>query len=180
MSREEQLDALIALLPSSEGFLPTRRDSELAKLLGVTAAQLAGVQALAVEILAQLDPRAPGIFLEDFERNLGIPDCGELAPTTAERVAVVVEKYTRRGDLSVSSLVEACALLGYAVTINENPTVPTDFEFEVEIVGPLPVTYFRAGVSRAGDSLGSFGDAALLCVLDKRKPAHSNYRLVVV
>lgn len=180
MSRETQLSTLIQLLPPSDGILPSDTESELAKLLGITAGQLASIEGLAIVILAQLDPRTPGIFLEDFERNLGIPDCGELAPSTAERVAVVVEKYTRQGDLSPTSLIEACALLGYTVTIVENPTVPTLHEFEVQVAGPLPVSFFRAGVSRTGDSLGSFGDAALLCVLDKRKPAHASYRLVVV
>ena len=175
---------LLALLPPGDA-LPQAADSELATLLRVSAKAIDRLEELAEFVELDLDPRTTTLFLEDWERVLDLPDCGELADTTAGRRAAVVEKYTREGTLTPSDLIAAAAVLGFAITISEHwPYAPrsdgsplTDAHiFDVDLPS-LDVTYFRVGESRSGDSLGAFGDPQLVCLLDSRKPAHLNYRL---
>lgn len=177
------LGELLALLPPGDA-LPIAGDSELADVLRVTARAHDRLEELADFLLTDFDPRVTTSFLEDWERVLGLPDCTTLAGTTAERRAVVLEKYTRVGSLTKADLIAAAAVLGFAITITEHRPYPpasdgsptTDAHiFDVVLPG-LVVNYFRASQSRSGDSLGSFGSAALTCLLDHRKPAHLNYR----
>jgi len=179
------LESLIALLPPGAAL---RKDSasNLAALLGVTADSLERLEELAEFVAEDLDPRVTTLFLEDWERVLGLPECGGLAETTAERRAAVVEKATRVGSLAAGDLMSAAAVLGFTITLREFRPFAPDLDgspvadahtFEV-VLPELEVAYFRVGESRSGDSLGSFGDARLVCLLDARKPAHTNYRLV--
>lgn len=173
----------MALLPPGDA-LPIGGDSEIAKVLRVTARAHDRLEELAEFLLVDFDPRVTTVFLEDWERVLGLPDCGALGDTTAERRATVLEKYTRVGSLTKADLIAAAAVLGFAITITEHRPYPPASDgsptgdahiFDVVLPG-LEVRYFRASESRSGDSLGSFGDAALTCLLDHRKPAHLNYR----
>lgn len=177
------LGGLLALLPPGDA-LPIAGDSELAALLRVTARAHDRLEELAEFLRTDFDPRSTTAFLEDWERVLGLPDCGALADTTAERRAVVLEKYTREGTLTKADLIAAAAVLGFAITITEHRPYPPTSDgsplgdahvFDVVLPG-LEINYFRASESRSGDSLGSFGDALLTCLLDHRKPAHLNYR----
>lgn len=183
LREESLLGELMALLPPGDA-LPIGGDSEIAKVLRVTARAHDRLEELAEFLLVDFDPRVTTAFLEDWERVLGLPDCGELGATTAERRAVVLEKYTRQGTLTKADLIAAAALLGFAITITEHRPYPPTSDgsplgdahiFDVVLPG-LEVNYFRASQSRSGDSLGSFGDARLTCLLDHRKPAHLNYR----
>lgn len=185
--REDSLLAsLLALLPPGDA-LPLGFDSELAKVLRVTARAHDRLEELAEFVATDFDPRSTTAFLEDWERVLGLPECGSLAGTTNERRAEVLEKYTRQGTLTKADLIAAAALLGFTITIEEHRPYPPASDgsptgdahiFDV-VLPALDVTYFRASESRSGDSLGSFGDARLICLLDHRKPAHLNYRLTV-
>lgn len=177
------LASLLALLPPGDA-LPIGGQSELANVLRVTARAHDRLEALAEFLLTDFDPRVTTLFLEDWERVLGLPDCGSLADTTAERRAVVLEKYTRVGSLTKADLIAAAAVLGFAITITEHRPYPPASDgsptgdahiFDVVLPG-LEINYFRASESRSGDSLGSFGSPQLTCLLDHRKPAHLNYR----
>lgn len=176
----------MALLPPGDA-LPIAFDSELANVLRVSARSLDRLEELAEFLLQDLDPRVTTNFLEDWERVLGLPECGSLAGTTAERRAEVLEKFTRQGTLTKADLIAAAAVLGFTITITEHRPYPPASDgsplgdahiFDV-VLPALDVTYFRASESRSGDSLGSFGDDRLTCLLDGRKPAHLNYRLTV-
>lgn len=173
------LASILSLLPPGEA-LPAGIDSELANVLRVSARSIERLEALAEFVLEDSDPRVTTTFLEDWERLLGLPECGDLAESTTERRAAVVEKYTRSGDLTAASLIEAAATLGFEITIADGFAAPDRHYFDVTVVGAaLPITYFRASESRSGDSLGSFGDDRLTCLLDARKPAHCHYRLTL-
>lgn len=186
MSEEAILSALLELLPPGDA-LPKSIDSELAKILRVAARGIDRLETLAEFVSTDSDPRVTTAFLEDWERNLGLPDCGELEETTSERRQAVVEKFTRLGSLRGSDLIAAAALLGFTITIEEHFPYPPISDgspigdahvFDV-VLPSLEVNHFRVGESRTGDSLGSFGDSRLTCLLDARKPAHLNYRLTV-
>lgn len=175
---------LLALLPHGDA-IPQAADSELATNLRISAKAIDRIEELAEFVETDLDPRETTLFLEDWERVLGLPDCGALGTTTADRRAAVVEKYTRSGSLTAADLSSAAAGLGYTITISENWPYPPISDgsplgdahiFDVDLPS-LTVTPFRVGESRTGDSLGAFGDALLECLLDMRKPAHLNYRL---
>lgn len=180
------LSSLLALLPPGDA-LPQGIESNLATLLRVSARAIDRLEELAEFVARDFDPRETTAFLEDWERVLGLPECGSLAGSTAERRAEVLEKYTRQGTLRGADLIAAAALLGFTITIDEHfPYAPSsdgsplgDAHIFDVILPALDVTYFRASESRSGDSLGSFGDARLTCLLDGRKPAHLNYRLTV-
>lgn len=178
MSEAAILSELLSLLPPGDA-LPQSTDSEIAKVLRVFARSFERLETLADFVVADLDPRSTTKFLEDWERVLGLPDCGSLPATTAERRAEVLEKYTRRGDLTKQSLIDAAAVLGFDISITEYVSPHVDAHIFDVVLASLEVTYFRVGESRTGDSLGSFGDPRLICLLDHRKPAHLNYRLTV-
>ena len=180
LSVEQQiLETTLGLLPPGDA-LPRARSSEIAKLLRVTARTLSRLEGLADEIAVDFDPRSTTTFLEDWERVLGLPECSDVAAgTTAERREQVLEKYTRRSNLTASELADACDALGFPVTIDENPTGTTAHTFNVQVTGGLQVNYFRVGESSVGEPLGSFGDERLRCLIDKRKPAFLNYGLTV-
>jgi len=170
------LAATLALLPPGSALIDGT-DSEIAKVLRTHARAVDRLEALADSLIEEIDPRSTTTFLEDWERLLGLPECGSLADSQPERRAEVLEKYTRVGDLTAQSLIDAAGLLGFTITINEPLPNPNEHIFEVTLPG-LEVVYFRVGESRSGESLGSFGDARLTCLLDARKPAHLNYNYI--
>ena len=172
---DDALSAVLALLPPGDA-LTRNSDSQIAKILRVHARAIARLEALAEFVVADIDPRSTTSFLADWERVLGLPDCGSLAGSQPERRAEVLEKYTREGDLTAASLIAAAEIAGFTITISEPLASPEQHYFDVNLAS-LTVMPFRAGESRSGESLGSFGDARLTCLLDARKPAHLNYRL---
>ena len=181
--------AAFGLLPAGQA-LPKSMDSEIGRVLRVTARSLTRLESLADFVASDYDPRETSGFLEDWERLLGLPECSSaLPPTTEGRRTTVLEKYTRRATLTLADLELAALQLGFPITISENQPYGPGLDgspvgdahiFDVQVNdSELPVSYFRAGESRAGDPLGSFGDERLICLLDTRKPAHLNYRLTV-
>lgn len=176
MREDAILVATLSLLPPGEA-LADGVETELAKLLRTHARAVDRLEALADFVLEEIDPRGTTTFLEDWERVLGLPDCGSLAGSQTARREEVLEKYTREGDLTAQSLIDAAAVLGFTITINEPLASPNQHVFEVTLPG-LAVQSFRVGESRTGESLGSFGDARLSCLLNARKPAHLNFNYI--
>ncbi len=175
-SPSDYATALRALMPPGEGFA-SDEESTTGRLVLAIADELARVEALADLVEAELDPAATSLFVESFESMLDLPDCGELPDTTAGRRGLILSKLYRPRNLHPDTVVAACAAVGAPVTIDESSS-PNDFEVDVTIDGAsLTVAYFRTGASTAGDSLGSFGDSLVECVLDHVTPAHINYRL---
>lgn len=177
---EEILYGLLALMPPNDD-LSTDIDSAIAELLEVPALGLERLEALAAQIVEELDPRTTTALLATWEESLALPECSTNAPTdTNDRRAAVVEKHYRIGNLRKQTLIDAAAQIGFPITIVTYVSPDPDaFVFDAQVQGGLPVTYFRVEESSAGDSLGSFGDPRLRCLLDTRKPAHMNYRLTV-
>lgn len=174
MSRVDEFVGLLLDRLMPPGRLLTRDpDSNLGRLLKAPAMELERLESLAEFVVQDLPPRNTQLFLTDWERALGLPDCDVLPPTTIERQALVLEKFTRPANLTLANLEAICLTAGYDVTITETGT---PHQFDVAIAA-VPVTPFRTGVSRAGDRLGSFGLEPLQCLLDAVKPHHTTYTL---
>jgi uncharacterized protein YmfQ (DUF2313 family) len=131
------LQMLRKLLPKGKAFRQAE-DALLVKLLQGMADEFVRVDDRAEALILESDPRTTYELLEDWERICGLPDdCTGLAPTIAERRAQVVARLILRGSQSRAFLAELASKLGYSITA-------TDLEEFAE---------FKAGISRAGDSL---------------------------
>lgn len=73
MLADAYLDQLLALLPPGAA-LVREPGSPLVRVLGVTAAELARVDARAEQLLLEADPQETAEMLSDWERALGLPD----------------------------------------------------------------------------------------------------------
>lgn len=87
---------LIGLLPRGPAFDGLPSTSWLARVLEAAAKELATVELLSLDVLADLDPRTASGSLGDWERVLGLPDDRVLVipATTAGRRTVITAKYT--------------------------------------------------------------------------------------
>ena len=182
---EAKLRELLDLLPPGQA-IRTDEASNVVGVLRVSAIVLAALEARAEGLLDEADPRTATAFLSDWERLLALPDCGELAGSTEGRRQDVVEKLTREGSMSANSLVAAAAAVGFNISIEVHRPFPPSSDgspladahvFDVTVAG-LEIEFFRVGGSRVGDSLGAFGDDRLVCLLEQRKPAHTQFRLI--
>jgi len=160
------------------------------------AVELSRIEDRADTLLENLDPRTTFELLEEWERMVGIPDeCQDVAGTIQERINAVVLKLTTRGGntLSKQFMIDLAFSLGYVVTIEE-PGVDMfrcgisrcgdrlygplwKFWFQV-ITDTFVLGVFRAGTNRAGDRLRTFENAALECVIERAKPAHTRVQFI--
>lgn len=201
MRAVDYLDQLKQLLPPGPAF-PRDEDTTFNRLLGAIAEEFGRFDARVERLPEEADPRTALELLPDWERVAGLPDVctGTIATTVPERRAAIVAKITARGGQSLAYLTSLAANLGYAVVISEyRPlrarfragsrchSVDWAFAFKVEVLaadaipsGALTDTAraisnsrFRAGRSRSGERLRTFGNAALECTINRAKPAHS-------
>lgn len=174
MSRTEEFaDQLLDRLMPPGSLLSRDPASKLGALFLVIARELERLEAQSEFVVRDLPADVTSLFLLDWERTLGTPDCSLDIETTAERRQLVLEKLTRPANLTLAMIEAVCLTLGFNVTVTETAT-PHQFDVDVP---SLTVREFRAGESTAGDRLGSFGVESLECVLDLIKPAHTTYTL---
>lgn len=174
---ESYRDALLRDMPRGKFW---RRDdgSRLAGLLEGIGAELARVYNRICDLLEESDPRTASETLDQWEITWGLPDpCVATPPTTdADRREALTAKVIETGGQNAAYYIEVAAALGITITITE---------------GFSDSPLFRAGVSRAGHSLGDFaegpftwtvhGPAAttagkrdqLECTFDRIRPAHT-------
>lgn len=171
--RDEFVRLLLDRLMPPGALLSRDAASNLGRLCAAPAYELERLETRGEFILRDALPDVTTLFIEDWERTLGLPDCDIVPSSTTERRALIVEKLTRPRNMSAATIVGICAVLGYAVTVA--PTA-TAHQFEV-VVASLPIIPFVVGESVMGDRLGAFGLEALQCVLDHVKPAHTTYVL---
>lgn len=174
MSRRDEFVMLLLDRLMPPGSLLSRDpESNIGRLCQAPAYELERLEALAEFILADVIPSVTTLFLDDWERALGLPDCDITPTSTDERRSLVVEKLTRPRNLTAAMIESVCNVLGFAVTVTDTAT---PHQFEVTVAS-IVITPFTAGLSVAGDRLGAFGVEALECVLDHVKPAHTTYVL---
>ena len=141
----------------------------------------------AVALLTDGFPTSTVNLLPEWESTLGLPDpCAGTAPTLQARRAQVQARFANSGGQSIKDFETYAAGLGYAITIRQY----TPFRVGANACGqPLggldwlytwavetktnTITSFRAGSSRLGEPLSSWGNAVLECELNAIKPAHT-------
>ncbi len=106
--------------------------NQLALWRGI-AAVLADWHARAWQTAMQAFPTAGTYGLDDWERELGLPDpCGNPPESTAARVAAVRSRLVSAGSASPAYMICVARAAGYDVTIEE----PTAFECGGSELGP--------------------------------------------
>lgn len=179
---------LQGLLPSGKAW--TRDpNSNLSKVLGFIASELAILDGRTQDLLNEADPRATLEMLSDWENDAGLPDiCTSLNTTLQERRQALTNRITMLGGQSKAFFISIAASLGYTITIttynlfvcglsrcddtlNGGPT--NRYIWTVNVPNPR-LTYFRTGASECGEALMSVARAAdLECVLQQLQPAHT-------
>lgn len=183
----DYLRALQALLPPGPAW--TRdEDAALTRLLSGLSPEFARLDARALNVLEEADPRATSELLADWERVAGLPDtCTLIAGSvqnTAQRLAAIVARLTTLGGQTPAYFIALAATLGYTVTISEFE--PHDVEDDVEAliygsawrfawqINAALNTVFELHVTdTVGDALAAWSNAALECLINAFKPAHT-------
>lgn len=138
-------------------------------------------------LLVDAFPATAVELLPEWEAALGLPDpCAGVAPTIAARQQQVVARFAGSGGQSVAYYIGYAAILGYTITITQfaparvgqsrvgQPLNGPAWAFAWRINAPLnTVVQSRAGISRMGDPLASWGNAVLQCEISEIVPAHT-------
>jgi uncharacterized protein YmfQ (DUF2313 family) len=182
-------EQLSQLLPPGVA-LPSSSSSTLRQLLEAFGLLLADAHNRGEDLLDEADPRTTVELLEDWERNVGLPDpCIGEGGTLQERRLQVLNRLTRSRFQTVAFFKQVALELGYVIEIEEfRPPAcgrmrcgdrlngaPLEHRFYWRVAVPDPrLTLFRTGQSRCGDRLTEIDEADdLECVLRRMKPAHT-------
>jgi uncharacterized protein YmfQ (DUF2313 family) len=140
------------------------------------------------DLIAAIFPCSPSPdLLPEWEATLGLPDpCIGPQATIQQRAAAVCAKFVSRGDQSVGYFIRLANSLGYDAIIVQfapfrcginrcgDPLYGEAWAYAWAIVvHPVGVTYFRTGLSTAGEPLRSWGDKILECLIAENAPAHT-------
>jgi len=186
-------DQLAQLLPRGPAwqFAP---DGPFAGLLLALAAELARIDARAIDLLDEADPRTALELLPDWERVAGLPDTCTGAPDdTGERQVALHQKLTGIGGQDRASFIEIAARIGYQIEIEEhiaaqvgmrceNPCNGDDWAFAWTVhVQPFEGIFEESeflAIAKVGDRAGvrlrGFGSLDLECVISRAAPAHTH------
>lgn len=167
---------------------PHDNTSLLAAVLLPMAQGLADLEALAEQMLTEVDPRSATACLEDYERVLGADPCGRDLSTMsiAERQQLAHMRWTARGGASIRYFTELAARRGVDITIKEvvcsvadrlcadDELVedPENFVWVVELA-LTQLIEFEAGASEAGDLTFETLLTGIECDVRRLKPAHT-------
>lgn len=174
--------ALAALYPRGPAW-PRDPDSTQARY----RAALADIQAAFHADLSnladvELNPFQTDELLPDWEDEFGLPDpCVPQPQSTDQRHAALVSRIADPGGLNAQRYVELAASIGYAITITEftpfvagvgacgGPTYDLDWRFVWQVNGATsPISSVMRADSACNDSLQTWGDSALECLINSR------------
>jgi uncharacterized protein YmfQ (DUF2313 family) len=183
----DYLAQLQALLPPGPAW-PKDADAPLTKMLSGLSQELARVDARALQLVEEVDPRTTAELFADWERVAGLPDACVVAfagdQTAAQRRASLVGRLAILGGQSPGYYIELAASLGYAVTITEfsehnvNDDVEHDlygtaWNFAWQVNAELNTVIEITVESLVDDSIAIWGNELLECVLKRLAPAHT-------
>lgn len=177
---------LRALLPPGNAWT-AYSDSTLLALLKGLAVELARVDARGGDVVAESLPSETLELFTQWESVLGLPDaCTGTLPTLQQRRGAIISKLTTLGSQSRAFYIALAAAIGVPITITEfrpfqagqnragEPVLSSDWIYWFQVnAAAFSQTYFRAGISAAGEPLAAFGNSQLECLLNRAKPAHT-------
>lgn len=178
--------ALLALLPRGRVW-PHDPDATVPTVARGLAPTVQRVDAAGEALLLDAFPATATGLLPEWETSLGLPDeCSGPAPTLQGRRAQVVARLTALGGQSIPYFTAYAAALGFTITVEEfaparagvlragDPVYGEAWAHTWRVHAPAEtVTYFRAGLSAAGEPLASWGNALLECAFRRLRPAHT-------
>ena len=148
------------------------------------------------DLVREADPRIARETLDRWRTLMGLPrDCmAQYSGISAVAREILVALYTLhgRGGTSAAKLEEICSVFGFSVTIEERQVttfvagrskcghrlVGSDQNLVFIVHAPEPKVRKLKLPFRCGDRLGVIEGAALRCILDEFKPAHTDYVIV--
>jgi uncharacterized protein YmfQ (DUF2313 family) len=185
--RADYREALLALLPRGRVW-PKEPGSTLYGTMDGFAPTFERLDKRAQDLLFDLFPANTVELLAEWEATLGLPDpCDGDAQTLEQRRNQVLIKLFEGGGQSKGYYLAVLARLGYEdaeileyapfranANVANTPVYSDAWWFVWTVVLPgVSVTYFRANASTANEALFSLSDAAVFCILDAIKPAHT-------
>lgn len=190
-SPDQVLDAMLGLLPEGMA-LPREPDSRFSALLRGPAAEFARVEAGAEALLAEVDPRATGTLLPEWERMAGMPDpCapnfaldGTPLATLAQRRARLAQRVTGLPGARPADIIALAASLGITVTITEYrehscedhceaPIYGTAWRFAWRVNAPATSIVESTCEDDCETPLRIWGNGPLECVIRRAAPPHT-------
>lgn len=178
-------DQLAALLPTGLAW-PRSPDSTLQKLLAAWSTELALVDARANELIREANPTESQALLADWARITGIPDKCLAEDSVVDTRAAVLAKLTSVVIPTPAYFIGLAAAIGYTVTVTEFWISTVDDNVDAPMLTEAWAhawqinTVLNGGVSpfTVDDGvdipLESWSNnAALECVINRAKPAHT-------
>ncbi len=184
---EQYRHLLQQLLPPGAAW-PRELDANLTRLLTAFADGMSQAHNRGLDLLDESDPRTTDEMLSDWERVAGLPtEClAELDQTAAERRLTLHAHITSGGGQSIPFYTELAAALGYEITITEHRPLKVGFKagaqcfsaewrFVWRVNAPeTTIRTFKAGSSKAGEPVRTWGNERLECEITRRKPGQTN------
>ena len=186
LTNDDYLQQLLALQPPGPAW-----DEDFnvfhGQLLGAYGVGLAELHGRADDLQQETDPRTTYELLSRWEQVLGLPDeCTLPGASLDERRSAMVAKFLSLGGLSRSYYLALAASLGYpGATITEFRPMTCESACDAGIdPDPWSSVWFlnlpesdrlreMGADSLCDESLATWGDTQLECVVAKQAPAHS-------
>lgn len=187
MTEADYLLQLQELLPPGPAW-PKDDGASITRTLGALAAEFSRVDALALQVVDEGDPRETAALLPDWERVAGLPDPLVMAAgqsqSVLERRAALVGRLTMLGGQSAAYFVSVAAALGYAVTVTEfrPQTTEDNTEYAVQDEQYHFIWQINAALNTIRDlttesdtemATAVWGNALLEATIKRYKPAHT-------
>lgn len=182
MSCRDYKDRPFQLWPRGELHPKKGRGSNTEKLFNALMEEAERLGCEAEAKLNEVMPDQTGAFLEDWERVLGLPLCGQQLETRGERRDMVLAMLNIGPFTNDQFFIDIAALFGFTITIEafvpfragqssagdrlNSASLLGSIKISAECVDPI---FFRAGESGAGESLRACGNAGLVCILEHFK-----------
>ena len=176
---------LAALLPHGPAW-NTEESSTLTNFLDSWSQELARVQDRADVLSNDVDPHITYELLTDYERIFGLPtDCmADIPLTLQQRHNILISQMTSSGGQSRAYFIALALAAGFVVTIIEfKPFDVTghvvdliygaDWAYAWQINSPaVNATHFVV-TSLVDESLGTWGNQLIECIINRYRPAHT-------
>jgi len=194
MDAQGYLDQQLKMLPPGRG-LDTSPGSMLSQLFLAFADGAARLDARAMALLEEADPRTALELLAHWEAIVGLPDpCTGQPNNVAERRVALWQKYTQSAGQAPADYIAMAAQLGYRVTIDELRTFTCEstcedfvntpewaYAWRVNIwspdddtIGtPLPKMAVFTCESFCDEFLEGYGNLNIQCLVLRSKPSHT-------
>lgn len=185
-SLNKHTNALADYLPNGRLFAAKRiKDSNFRQLLKGIAGEIFNAQGYIITLEDEYFPDLTTLFLEEWERALGIPDdCFSGVGTIIERRRDILVKLSALGVQTVSDFEQLALLFGKIVTVTPlidelfpplpvpfNPSATTEGRFTVVVTGVDLVS----GIPPYDVPFDLLRDASILeCLFNKQIPSNCN------